>query len=122
MDILMLLGAAGDPICETAKSPLRFIGIIVTAFKVIIPIIIIIIGIFDLATAAISSKPEEVKKKATGLLWRLVGGVVIFFLPSLILAFMGMVAEFNKGKMGEIGWETCRTCLLEPWNCSKPAE
>jgi len=117
MNWLMLLGAA-DTLCGEAEGPLRFVGIFVTAFKVIIPLIIIIIGIFDLGRAAISSKPDEIKDKVQSLLWRLVGGIVIFFLPSLIVAFMGLVADFNEEKgTAKIGWETCRTCLLHPSDC-----
>ena len=111
----MLLGS----ICGDISGPLRFVGIFITAFKILIPLIIIVLGIFDLGRAAISSKPEEIKDKAKGLLWRLVGGVVIFFLPSIIIAFMGLVADFAQERNNsDIGWETCNTCLLHPSQCS----
>ncbi len=115
MSMSILLGS----ICGELTSPLRFIGIFITAFKIIIPLIIIVLGIFDLGRAAISSKPDEIKDKAVGLLWRLVGGVVIFFLPSIILAFMGLVAGFAEEKgNSDIEFDTCRTCLLNPSQCS----
>ena len=111
MNMSMLLGS----ICGELTSPLRFIGIFITAFKIVVPLIIIVLGIFDLGRAAISSKPEEIKDKDKGLLWRLVGGVVIFFLPSIILAFMNLVSGYSdEVRNTDIQFETCRTCLLTP--------
>ena len=114
MDLLMTIAS----LCGEARSPLRFAGILITAFKVLIPLIIIILGIFDLGRAAIGTKPEEIKKAAVGLIWRLVGGIVIFFLPSLVITFMNLVGDFkNESKHPDIEWTICETCLLHPSNC-----
>lgn len=116
MDMDLLMTIAG--LCGDARKPLRFAGIIITAFKVLIPLIIIILGIFDLGRAAIGTKPEDIKNAAVGLIWRLVGGIVIFFLPSIVILFMNLVGDFqNETKHPDIEWKTCETCLLHPSDC-----
>lgn len=119
MSGLMLL--ADDNIkyvCGGVADILSLVGWILTVFKIAIPLIIIALGIFDLAKAAISSKPEDIKKSATSLLWRFVGGVVIFFIPSLVMLVFGFVGGFSRtegGAQAHVDWDTCYTCITKPW-------
>lgn len=102
-------------ICGDLRPLLGLIGKVLTIFKIAIPLIIIILGIIDLGKAAISAKPEEVKKCTTSLFWRLIGGVVIFFLPSIIMLVFGLVDDF-KGAKSEVDFDVCQTCITH-WGC-----
>lgn len=116
--------------CANTHQILSLVGWVLTIFKLAIPIIIIAIGIVDLGKAAVSSKPEEIKKSVGSLLWRLVGGIAIFFLPLIILTIFGWATGYNSSTNAlgtstikahdnvnarEVSdWEICKSCILAP--------
>lgn len=114
--LLLMEGIKG--FCSNTHQLLSIIGWILTIFKIAIPIIIIILGLIDLGKAAVSSKPEEIKKSANSLLYRLIGGVAIFFVPMVIMTAFGWVSGWSstKNALGEGEWEKCYTCIVAPWN------
>jgi hypothetical protein len=52
--------------------------------KIIVPILVILLGTLDFAKAVISSKEDEMKKAQTTFIKRLLLGIVIFFVPTII--------------------------------------
>ena len=107
--------------CRDAHEILSLVGVILTIFKIAIPVIIIAIGMVDLGRAAVSSKPEEIKKQATSLLWRFVGGVFIFFLPSLIMLLFKLIGPWDKVSK-QTDYPVCYSCVVHPWRgCSDGA-
>ena len=102
--------------CTDTSEILQLVGWALTIFKIAIPLIIIALGLVDLGKAAVSAKPEEVKKCATSLLWRLVGGVAIFFVPTVIMAAFGFVSGFSGAKSAVSDWNTCYNCVVSPWS------
>lgn len=104
--------------CNEAKDILQFVGWILTFFKVAIPVIIIALGMFDFGKAVVASKDDEIKKQTTRLLYRAIAGIVIFFIPTLIMWIFNAVGSYSTEKeQAEFG--VCQTCVLEPWNCPK---
>lgn len=122
----LLLGEATsiDAICYDASPILKLVGWVLTVFKIAIPLIIIALGVVDLASAAISSKPEEMKKSITSLVWRLVGGIAIFFIPTLVMLVFGFISDYNKSQDGVGSWKICYSCVVSPWDetCRKAAD
>ncbi len=116
MNSLMLLGA--PDFCSGTSEILSMVGWALTIFKVVIPLIIIALGLVDLGKAAVSSKPEEIKKSATSLVWRLVGGILIFFVPSIIMMIFGFVGRFSTAQsgLGQNEWNICYKCITAPWD------
>jgi len=102
-------------ICANTHEILSLVGWALTIFKIAIPMIIIALGLIDLGKAAVSSKPEEIKKCATSLIYRLVGGAVIFFLPTIVMLVFGLVNNFNDAK-DEMDFDICYKCITVPWN------
>ena len=104
--------------CNNTGSILQFVGWVLTIIKVAMPILIITFGILDLGKAVVASKEEEIKTGAKRLLWRVVAGVVIFFIPSIVLWVFGSVADFNSATQGG-SFDNCKNCILTPWSdCS----
>lgn len=114
MSSLMLLGKGAATFCADTHQLLGIVGWALTIFKIIIPLVIIGLGLLDLGKAAVSSKPEEIKKTATGLLWRLVGGIVIFFIPTLIMLAFGFVNKFSDAT-AQMDFNVCYKCITAPW-------
>lgn len=127
MSNLLLIGAGLSNFCGKASEILGIVGWVLTVIKIAIPLIIIGLGLIDLGKAAISSKPEEIKKTATGLIWRFVGGIVIFFIPTIVMLVFSLIG----GKFDEIASTTetkqtdfniCYKCITSPWSCPAPLE
>lgn len=100
--------------CTQTKDILTVLGYVLTLVKVAIPIIIIVYGIMDLAKAVVASKEDEIKTGAKRLLWRAVAGVAIFFVPNIVIWLFGTINDYSAGA-GQ--FETCKNCLLTPWDC-----
>ena len=47
--------------CMSISPYLQMIGNLITIFKISLPFILIVLGVFDIAKAVISSKPESVR-------------------------------------------------------------
>lgn len=102
--------------CTEAKEILQFVGWILTFFKVAIPIIIIALGMFDFGKAVVASKDDEIKKQTTRLIYRAIAGIVIFFIPTLIMWLFGAVSNYSTEKE-KANFVVCENCILTPWNC-----
>ena len=109
----LLLGAIGE-FCTKTSELLRLVGYVLTVFKVAIPLIIIVIGLIDLGKAAVSSKPEEIKKSVGSLIWRLVGGIAIFFVPMFVTAIFGWISGYGKAESTLTDWDVCYNCIIWP--------
>ena len=102
-------------ICSEASGILQFVGWILTVFKIAIPLIILALGMFDFGKAVIAAKDDEIKKSAKSLLMRAIAGVIIFFVPTIVLwVFSGIKGYSEAAEQGD--FNICKTCLLTPWD------
>ncbi len=99
--------------CTKTASIWRLVGNILSIFKIVIPLLVIIFGMIDLGKAVIASKDDEIKKAAKQLLMRCIAGVVIFFIPTLV----GFVFTLADG-FSESDYSVCETCVTNPSACS----
>ena len=105
-------------ICGQAKDILGFVGWVLTIFKIAIPLLILAFGMFDFGKAVTAGKDDEIKKSAKSLMVRAIAGVIIFFVPTIVLwLFSGIDSYKEAANKGD--FEDCKTCILKPWNCGK---
>ena len=102
--------------CTNTHQILSLVGWALTIFKIAIPLLIIIIGLVDLGKAAVSSKPEEIKKSVGSLLWRLIGGISIFFVPLIVMTVFGWVSGYSSAQSEINDWDVCYKCIVSPGN------
>lgn len=107
--------------CSEARTILQFVGWILTFFKIGIPLVIIAYGMVDFGKAVVASEDNEIKNQTRRLLYRALAGVVIFFIPTLIMWIFGAISEFEKS-ITEANFDLCRTCVLTPWDTSCNAD
>lgn len=100
--------------CARLKAPLQFIGQIVRIVKILIPIVIIVLGIIDFFNAILGSKDDEIKKSARSLAMRVVAGVVIFFIPTIISVVFSLIIDFGNIK-GD--FNACQKCIFRVEKC-----
>lgn len=105
----------GDNFCDDMAETIRIVGYLLFVAKISVPFLIIIWASYDFYKAVINKNDEEIKKSTSKFFRRLLAGIIVFFIPTIIN--LGLLFINNWGQYsGE--YESCRTCLLEPFNCS----
>lgn len=73
---------------------------------ILIPIALILFGVFDLGKAVIASDEKEVKAAQSRLIKRVIYAIVVFLVPQLVSLIMGIVSiGVNDGSTEN--WATC---------------
>ena len=105
-------------ICYKGNVPrtLQFLGIILYIIKVLVPFLIIIFGIIDIAKVLMSGKDEDMKKSATSLIKRIAIGAIIFFIPGIVNFILTQTGEYSAAIQQ---YQNCYNCILEPAKCEK---
>lgn len=108
-----------DDICTKGgiRTSLRFVGYIVLAIKVLVPLIIIVMGTIDLTRAITSNDDSEIKKRSITLVKRIAVGVLIFFIPTIINIVFSWIYNFSDV---ENLYSDCLSCITDPANCEIP--
>ncbi len=101
--------------CDGTAKVWHLVGNLLSVFKIVIPILIIIFGMIDLGKAVIASKDDEIKKAAKQILFRIIAGLVIFFIPDIV----GFAFSLANGFDSEGDYNICKTCITEPESCPK---
>ena len=106
-----------ESFCSQAAGVLQIVGYVLTVFKIAIPLLIIAYGIFDLGKVVTTGKDDDMKKQIKVLLYRVIAGVVIFFIPTIVMLIFGWVNEYKKtaDPNGNDDFKVCRECVLHPW-------
>ena len=110
-----------DPvdICEVNSTSLKafqVIGYILLIIKIIVPLILIVLGSIDFAKAALSGDDKSTKDAAVQFGKRVLIGLIIFFIPTIIDFFLSLV----KGTSEVVAkYENCTNCILNPNNSGK---
>ncbi len=103
----------GDNVCgeEEVVKALKALGIFILIAKFAIAIIIIIMGVMDLAKTVMAGTSDSLKKEITALGWRVLIGLFIMFVPTLLSAFLSGLSYYNA-----ISEEVnaCQKCLFDP--------
>ena len=104
---------------------LKFLGLLLAIAKILVPAIIIVLGIVDLVKIVVSGKVEDAKKQAINIGKRIVIGVMIFLLPTIIIMIYNIADNIANDK-GEItpseelnvpdNFKNCVYCILDANN------
>ena len=98
--------------CTETKEIWVFLGNILNVVKIVIPILILSFGCIDFGKAVVASKDDEIKKALKSLMFRILAGAVIFFIPVIIKFAFSLVDSFS----GDIekDYNVCVSCLTGP--------
>ena len=80
---------------------------IVMLIKIVVPILLIIFGMLDLAKAVIASKEDEIKKAQMTFVKRLIAAVIVFFVVSLVQLVVRFVAGNDENSI-----MSCFNCFV----------
>ena len=116
MELLSLGAIDITQFCSKLGGLIQIVGYVLTIFKIAIPLIIIGLGMFDFGKAVVAEKEDEIKKQTKRLLYRVVAGIVIFFIPSIVLFIFEQLGNYETTKE-QYSFKTCEECLLKPSQC-----
>ena len=82
------------------------VSMIVLIIKIVVPILLIIFGMLDLAKAVMAQKEDEIKKGQQTFIKRLIAAVIVFF----VITIVQMVISFVSNDDDSIG--SCFKCFV----------
>lgn len=85
--------------CNDLSAVIAIVAFILGIIQWVVPIILIILGTFDLVKAVTQGKEEDIKKGQKILIQRLIAAVIVFLVPLLVNILMGMI--------GNNDWKEC---------------
>lgn len=93
--------------CQQGSTLVNVIAIVRLVMNIIciaVPIIMILMGTIDLFKAVTAGKDDDIKKKQKALITRIIAGVLVFLVPTIVSVLMNLI--------GVSKWRTC-------WNSAK---
>lgn len=115
MNELMLLMDFSS-FCSDSATIWKLVGWVFMVFKIVIPLLLIILGSIDLGKAVISGKSEDVSKNAKSLAMRAIAAVCIFLVPSLVGIIISWIGEITGDDLND-DYKICAQCITSPGNC-----
>lgn len=108
---------AEDPCSEPdILKAFRFYGYLLIIAKVAIPLIIIVMGTFDLFKSVVDKDEKSLTKQVKILLMRIVAGIFVFFLPTIVNTIFDLSIEMSI--VNDVKYKECVNCLLKPNDCN----
>ena len=106
----------GEDVCTepAVKRTLRLLGVFLMILRFAVPIIIIAKGTFLFYNAVVKDGSDQLGKSAKEFGGKLILGIFIFFIPTLIETVLNLYVGFTDVKPDYVN---CSTCLLDPVNC-----
>ena len=118
MDLMQILA-----FCEDTKDIWKLVGKVIRIVLIVIPVIIVMLGTFDLGKAVMAGEDKEIKEAQKMFVKRLIYGVVILFIPYLVQAVYGLFDGLsdnpnqNQGNKVTKDSNICWKCAINNGNC-----
>ena len=81
---------------ENLGTIVKFVHSILTLIQIVVPIILIIVGAFDLAKAVMGNDEKEIKAATQKLIKRAIAAVAVFFIVTLVTIVISYVSDAKK--------------------------
>lgn len=96
--------------CEQTAPIWQVIGQVIEVIRIAIPLVIILLGMFDLGKMVLSGDEKTVKATQKLFIKRLIYGVAIFFVATIVQFVFGLVGDDVKHGESKI----CYSCVSKP--------
>jgi hypothetical protein len=114
MELMFML----SDFCAETQNIWILLGKVIRIILIVIPIIIVLMGTFDLGKAVMAGEDKEIKEAQKMFVKRLVYGVIIFFIPYIVAGvyslFDGMSTEGGDTNEGS---NLCWKCAINGGKC-----
>ena len=99
---------------ESVLRGFSVLNLVITVIKILVPILIIIKTSLDLGKAVIASNDDEIKNVTKKLPRRLIAGLAIFFIPTIVDFIFNTYVKFEDTATAFAG---CSTCMASSDEC-----
>ena len=99
--------SSGEALCSDLAPVLKIVGILYWGIMVAVPIILIIIGMMDMAKAVAEKSEDDIKKAQNKLVKRAIAAVIVFLIGNIVSVIMNLV--------GHNEYKTCMECITGPF-------
>ena len=83
------------------------LGYVIIGIKIVVPILLIFAGMFQMTKAVMNGDDKKVKDATTGLVWKIVAAVCVFLVLTLVTFLMSII--------GSDSWKKCYAkCINSP--------
>ena len=99
------------------RKTMKIVGLVIKVVRIVVPLLILVMGIKDLYLAVVGNKEDTLFKAIKNIGIRLLAGVLIFMLPSIIQFLINLVSTWNdEGYQNH--FSCCTDCALN-FDCDK---
>lgn len=112
-NLITFLADVGE-LCDGLEPVLRLVGFVVLGIKIGVPIILIVIGMADLAGAVTLKDESKIKEAQKKLVSRAVSAVMVFLVVTIVGVLMTLV--------GTEKYRDCMDCINNPTDCKQASD
>ncbi len=99
-----------EEFCSSAEPVLRIVGWVYIGIEIVVPIVLIFMGMFDLAKAVTEKSEDKIKAAQQLLIKRAIAAALVFLVAFLVGLIMRIV--------GNDQYKACTRCITAPMRCS----
>ena len=104
-------GYVAQNFCSDIIKTLRLVSISVMIVRICVPIFIIVMGTMDIYDTVSSGKNDDLKKNLTTLGKRMIIGLIVFFIPTIVRLVVNGLGGNDSN------YQVCVNCIDNPKNC-----
>src|SRR5574344_870854 len=118
--MLILATSSGiTDFCTSTAELWGLLGLFITIFKIVIPVMLIVLGMFDMGKAVTSGKDDEIKKQLLTFAKRVVAAVLVFFIPTIVgLVMQAINSAASAGANAKENYCACISKVTGIGSCS----
>lgn len=98
--------------CSDLKPIISIIKTVLNLVRFAVPLVLIVIGTFDIFKAVVASKEDEIKAAQKLLIKRVVYAVIIFLIPTIVMLILNIVSDTKDKDNNSINQTDFWSC----WN------
>ncbi|MBP5683799.1 MAG: hypothetical protein J6X02_00905 [Bacilli bacterium] len=98
--------------CSQTVGVWQVVGYFLMIFKIVLPIVLIVIGVITFGRAVVSDDEKQIKKGYLSLFKKLIVCIVAFFLPQIVTTIFNIVVDDFKNIKED--YDVCKTCIISP--------
>ena len=103
-------GYVAQNFCSDIIKTLRLVSISVMIVRICVPIFIIVMGTMDIYNTVSSGKNDDLKKNLTTLGKRMIIGLIVFFIPTIVRLVVNGLGGNDSN------YQVCVNCIDNPKN------
>ena len=101
--------------CVQTARLWQLVGKVINIMKIVVPIIIVLLATIDLGKAVMAGEEKEIKTAQKLVIKRLIYGVALFFVITIVQTVFGLVnPDYESVGGNDIEGGKCWTCVLTP--------